>query len=123
MNYSKLKSLQKSSGITNKEMANLFEMSETGYNKMIDKQTCTVSTLEKIAKYFKVPVSYFFEEAKTYAENDKINVGNEPCPCCEVLKAKNAGLEALLESKNETIAALKGHDKKETPATSGKKAG
>jgi transcriptional regulator with XRE-family HTH domain len=51
------------------------------------------------------------------AKADEIkNEVNEPCPCCEKLKIKVEGLEALLESKNETIAALKGEPKKETKA-------
>lgn len=117
MNYSKLRQLQKMNKISNREISVVVGLTDTGYGKMLENETCTVSTLEKIANYFKVPVSYFFDEQKplTYAENERSNVANEPCPFCEVLKAKNEGLEALLEAKNETIAALRGDAKKEKP--------
>ena len=58
-----------------------------------------------------------------FNENHATNKVEEPCQHCEILKVKIEGLEALLESKNETIAALSRETKKENPPASNQKAG
>lgn len=124
MNYSKIKTLQKSAGLTNKEMGSLFDMSETGFNKMIDKETCTVAKLESIANYFKISVSDFFDreekEVKVYKHPDvKLDIAEDGCPFCRLKDDLIASQKDTIESQKETISALKGEYKKETPIATG----
>jgi transcriptional regulator with XRE-family HTH domain len=85
MNYKKLNDLIRENNLTQNKAAAAFGVSSPGLREMIDNKTMKVETLEKIAKYFNVPVSYFFDE-------DPCNELNEPpatynkaqiiCPLC-----------------------------------------
>jgi transcriptional regulator with XRE-family HTH domain len=126
MNYSKIRQLQKMNKVSNREISVVVGLTDTGYGKMLENETCTVSTLEKIATYFKVPVSYFFdleEKPQAYKPIEtKVDVAEDGCPFCRLKDDVIASQKETIETQKETIAALKGEHKKETQPTSGKKA-
>ena len=79
-------------------------MSDTGYAKMMANQSCDVATLEAIAKYFKVPVSYFFEDEKYENEIFEPETGYKHCKECSIkLQKINELQELLLKKDNELI--------------------
>lgn len=61
MNYSKVWILLRSETDSERQMARIAGMSPSGFKSMMDRQTMTVETLEKIAVYFKKPLHYFFD--------------------------------------------------------------
>lgn len=101
MNYNKIKILQEQEKVSNRKIAKEIGMSDVGYGKMLDKKSCDVATLEAIARFFKVSVSYFFDE------DEKQPDVNELCPDCnqkqkEIDKLK----EENTEIKNKYIECL-----------------
>lgn len=62
MNIRILTELKKKSTFTWEELGELVEMSPPGIRAAIKKNDITMSTLEKLAKAFKVPMSIFFED-------------------------------------------------------------
>jgi transcriptional regulator with XRE-family HTH domain len=107
MNYKRLKELVDKENLSQNKAAAAFGMSAPGYKEMLDNQTMKVETLEKVARHFNLPVSYFFDE--------EANELNEPraeykTNCCELCREKDRTintLERLVDelSKKETGAA------------------
>jgi transcriptional regulator with XRE-family HTH domain len=112
MNYKKLIDLVSEENLSDNKIARIMDMSGTGYREMLKNQTMKVETLEKVARHFNVPVSYFFDEPATEL--------NEPRPeyktnCCELCREKDKQIEELkhdkewlksqIEVKKETGAA------------------
>lgn len=62
VNYNRIRELRYQNKVTEEELAAAIGLSIGGYQKMMKLETCTVSRLETIADFFKVPVTYFFEE-------------------------------------------------------------
>lgn len=119
MKYSKIEELRMLKNISTRRIAKELEMSDTGYTRMIQNETCTVSVLEKIAKYFDVPITTFLEERETkiYAENSsQYSVEDSAVPEIILLREKNESLknklaetsEKLLEAKDTIIKLLTG---------------
>jgi transcriptional regulator with XRE-family HTH domain len=101
LNYSKIKILQEQNKVSNRKIAKVIGMSDVGYGKMLEKKSCDVATLEAIARFFKVPVAYFFYE------NENPPDTSEPCSDCnqkqkEIDKLK----EDNIEIKNKYIECL-----------------
>jgi transcriptional regulator with XRE-family HTH domain len=78
MNYEKLRELIKKENLSQNQMAKNFGMSAPGYKEMLEKKSLKVKNLEKIADYFKVPVSYFFDEYNI--EKNKPDHSNKTIP-------------------------------------------
>jgi transcriptional regulator with XRE-family HTH domain len=57
-----IKELAKDEGITIKNLCSQIGMTEQGFATSLKNQTLKIETLEKIAKIFDVPLSYFFGE-------------------------------------------------------------
>jgi transcriptional regulator with XRE-family HTH domain len=96
MNYKKLKELVDKENLSQNKAAAAFGMSAPGYKEMLDNQTMKVETLEKVARHFNLPVSYFFDEVG--------NELNEPRPeyknnCCELCREKDKQIEELKHDK------------------------
>lgn len=75
--------------------------------------TCKVDLLERIATYFHVPVSYFFDEDGSAVASGNGNVagnnnivGSVTIGDASVLQERVAMLERLLEEKERTIKIL-----------------
>lgn len=62
MNIRILDDLKKKSTFTWEELGQLVEMTPPGIRNAIKKNDITMSTLEKLAKAFQVPMSIFFED-------------------------------------------------------------
>nr|WP_321357219.1 helix-turn-helix transcriptional regulator [uncultured Draconibacterium sp.] len=89
MNYDKVWSLFNSENLSKRGMARVAGMSPSGFESMMDKKTMTVETLEKIAKYFKKEVHYFFDTSDRYTYvGSNQDIPEEPkittysCPDC-----------------------------------------
>jgi transcriptional regulator with XRE-family HTH domain len=63
INLRKIKGLIKSKGITISECAQEIGLSKGGLQKIIRTNSTKQDTLEQIAKYFEVPISYFSDES------------------------------------------------------------
>ena len=70
----KIKNLMDVRKLTYEELANLIDMSRTGFHGAIQKGDLKVSTLNKIAKVFEVPITYFFEEELTQTNETMNNI-------------------------------------------------
>jgi transcriptional regulator with XRE-family HTH domain len=64
MYISKIKKLCNDRNTSLKDLANKIEISEQGLHGMLKNHTMQIKTLQSIADYFKVPVTYFFEDNK-----------------------------------------------------------
>jgi len=120
----RIKLISEQNKLSIRKLCSELGITEVGFAKMFKNDSLKVATLDKIAKYFNVPVSYFFEEGEvkvgTVIQNGTngimINNGNvqhfsnmkEAEKEVEYLKKENEHLRALVESKQETIDALKG---------------
>lgn len=62
MNYNRIEELTKTLSIDMQTFCDAISMSKAGYYKMLKDQTLKVEVLERIANYFSVPVSTFFDE-------------------------------------------------------------
>lgn len=68
----KIEVLKKQHKCSNLEIAQYCEMSRGGYETMLKNGDMKISTLQKIAEFFKVPISYFFnDELMNTNEKDK----------------------------------------------------
>ena len=130
MNYNRIKELQRKTKVTNEELAAVVEMSKVGFEKMLKLETCKVSTIELLADYFKVPISYFYDreekeevkaivipgatqvEPRTYYEFDPHNKVNDPkvtfytCPDCIQKEEKIKDLRENINDLRKHISLL-----------------
>lgn len=60
MDYNNVWSLINKANLSKRAMAKIIGMTGTGFDKMMDNKTMTVDVLEKVATYFKVPLTTFF---------------------------------------------------------------
>jgi len=60
MDYNNVWSLINKANLSKRAIAKIIGMTGTGFDKMMDNRTMTVEVLEKIAIYFKVPLTTFF---------------------------------------------------------------
>jgi len=94
LNYNKLEILREQKKVNKRKIAKQINMSDVGYAKMIENKSCDVATLEAIANYFKVPITYFFDK-----DENEVNLG-EPeekynsCPNCKLKQAEINRLKA-----------------------------
>jgi transcriptional regulator with XRE-family HTH domain len=58
----RIKSLIDENNLTIKGFAEKVEVSEQGIHSMFRSQDMKVSTLQRIADYFEVPITYFFDD-------------------------------------------------------------
>jgi len=76
MNINKIINLYKSKRITQQELAEAIGMSKTNINQiLIGKTEPKISTIEKIAEYFNVPVAYFFDDNSSTGGNNSVQIG------------------------------------------------
>lgn len=120
LNINKIASDINVKSLTKIDVSNILKLPYTTAINRLKHGNWTPDEVEMLADYFGRTIAYYFDreekEAKPYANEDKMRVVEDsPCQNCGLLKVKIEGLEALLDSKNETIAALRG-DKKETKA-------
>ena len=74
MHYiNKIEFLQNQKKVTQQELADGINITRSGLQKMLQSADMKVSTLQAIADFFKVPITYFFEENSSSTEQkDKI---------------------------------------------------
>lgn len=89
MNTDRLRKLYETS--TNKhDAAKKMGVSFETLQRMLEGKDCMVSTLEKIAKYYNVPIGYFFDEAEADGRNaQQLEIEN--------LKGQIKGMEKALD--------------------------
>ena len=86
----KLKELRKKSNKTQKEMAKLLNMSQTGYNSYeIGKSEPNIDTLKKISKIFGVTIDYLVDNNTPYII-DKSQLTDEQEKLFEEIKTLSA---------------------------------
>ncbi len=104
LNYKKIKELQLQKKVSNRKISKSIGMTDVGYGKMLDNKTCDVATLEAIARFFKVPVKYFFEEVELVCELNDPEIEYYICEnCIEKQKKLDGAYELLKHKDNELI--------------------
>jgi len=122
LNYNKIHSSINSQRTANRGIAEAIGMPESTFRDRLRRENFTPDDIERIADFFGKPITYYFDreesQSKQYAENDRQNAVNEPCPCCAQKEAEISKLTRdLLETKDKYIHLLeKGEIKKEKPS-------
>jgi transcriptional regulator with XRE-family HTH domain len=75
MNYNRIKKLMEDNKVTAQMLCANTKISISGFWKMLEKETMKVKTLEQIADYFNVSISYFFDD--DVSDNDKYQIVNK----------------------------------------------
>jgi hypothetical protein len=104
MNYSKLRLLHARTQLSDVKFARSIGMTDHGYRKMLDNQTCTVERLETICKVYNIPVAQFFDETSNIVSEPTMPYGD----CRECLR-KDGIIETLkdqLQEKEKKIEQL-----------------
>lgn len=81
MNYNKIDSLRNKLGLSRAAIARIVGMTNQGFISMMEKKTMNVAVLEKLATYYKKPISYFFDD-------EELNQVSEPQAGYSNLKEK-----------------------------------
>ncbi len=101
-NLQKIKKLVKLKKLTYKEFANEIGVTEqTVHNWFQNRTKISIDQLEKIASYFEVPVSYFFDESGSNI-NSVVNNGN-----ISNNKIVGSNIQITLAKKENEIELLK----------------
>ena len=101
-NLQKIKKLVKIKKLTYKEFANEIGVTEqTVHNWFQNRTKISIDQLEKIASYFEVPVSYFFDESGSNI-NSVVNNGN-----ISNNKIVGSNIQITLAKKENEIELLK----------------
>lgn len=96
MDYSKIRVLMMQRNFSLRNMARTIGVSDSGFKSMMERDTMTIQTLEKISQVFDVPITYFFDDSTTGKK--------KPCPEC--IKC-NAQLDLLKQQLTEKEKELK----------------
>ncbi len=104
MHYNKIRLLQEREKVSNRKIARAIGMSDVGYAKMLEKESCDVTTIEAIANFFKLPVSYFFDVEIEKAQTKKtLREDNTRITECIECKEK----QKRIEEQKEEIRKLR----------------
>lgn len=116
----KMEDLMKKHDLKITEMVNGIGIQRTGYDRLITRKSCNITTLEKIANYFELPIAYFIDDPRTENSLSYINepkneyspVGNsiELSNCKErvnILDASNKELKEHISFLKERVAEYK----------------
>ena len=103
MNYSKITLLVTQRRLTQKEFAEILDVTPHGVKYKFEFETFTVKDIEKIADYFNVPISYFWEDYLTASEP---KVKYETCLECREKDAIINLLNSQNKEKEKQIAML-----------------
>jgi len=88
MDYNKIELLLKLKKLQQQELIKYLDVTKSGFYYMIEHKSMSVSILEKLSKFFEVPIGYWFEE--------EYNVVKEP-----MVAYKNASIiNDLKDEKN-----------------------
>jgi transcriptional regulator with XRE-family HTH domain len=76
--------------LSDNKIARIMDMTGTGYREMLKNQTMKVETLEKVARHFNLPVSYFFDEVGNELNEPRAEYKTN---CCELCKEKDKQID------------------------------
>lgn len=106
MNYSMLKKLREKHK-PYKDFAAKIGMTEHGVTRMLNKETITVETLERICLVFNVPIMSFFADNDDYVVSDNnLKYGKHDCRDCDKTRGKLELALKMLSEKDLEIARL-----------------
>lgn len=119
INLKKIKQIAKERNLSLKELSNEIGITEQGLQNLMSKNTCNLSTLQKIAEALDVSEVVFFDQYTPYHTNNvSINTGINGSPNAilsngtnslevELLRERISGLELLNQSYKDQIELLK----------------
>lgn len=120
MNYNKIKELQQQKKVSNRKIAKAIGMSDVGYGKMLENNSCDVETLEAIATFFKIPVSYFFDNEDLNQLQEKVeNYKITRIDCIECIKKQKTIDELTLERDALRVELIELYREKKSPGKCG----
>lgn len=100
LDYTKFKTLQNSRELSDRGMAKVIGMTSTGYVKMLQKKSCSVSTLVRISAEFNKPLEYFFDKDDNQANEKGEDYTIKKIDCLECI-AKQKKLDQLEKERDE----------------------
>lgn len=108
-----LEELIKNSGITKVNLASNTGLTSQTIANILNGSDVKVSSIQKIANYFKVPVGYFFDETTTSQQttgNSNVTVGRDNNGHISIAECQDKLDDALLEIKH-LQEVIEGKDK------------
>lgn len=72
LNYKKINDLLSDRNVIKNDFYSDIDMTSSGFTKMMELKRMKVETLEKIAMYFKKPISWFFDEEIEYNDINQV---------------------------------------------------
>lgn len=109
----KLRDLMESNGDTKVGLGAQTRLSDQTINNILNGSDMKVSSLQKIALYYKMPIGYFFDETnRTYISGDKNQIGNgnviiDDCPAqLNEAHKEIEHLKQIIEEKERLIQVL-----------------
>ncbi len=109
MDFNKLEQLKKLKKISYEELSIQIGMSKNGLNKAVNNKEVKVSTLEKLANYFGVPISYFFDSKAEIQNSNSIS-----CHNCEQLQKLVDSQGRHIERLEVELEQYRKHEKRKT---------
>ncbi len=125
INLKRIKQVAKEKNLSLKELSKRVGITEQGLQNMMSKNTCNLSTLQKIAEVLGVSEAVFFDGSMGAGNNVYLNTGVSYSPNAiqsinandsienAVLKERIRGLELLNQSYKEQIELLKSQTTKQ----------
>lgn len=106
INLMKIKQVAREKKISLKELSKQVGITEQGLQNMMKKNTCNLSTLQKIAEALGVSESIFFD-SPVHTNTISINTGVQGSPnAVQSVGSGSSGEVALLKSRIELLEAL-----------------
>lgn len=101
MNYEKLKKTISDKGVTLNDLCNHIELTESGFHAAVKNNSLKIKTIEAIADYLNLPVSYFFDDNSNILDKEPIKKiqksTKDDSALVEELKATNEFLKEELQ--------------------------
>lgn len=113
LNYNKIKSNINSGDSKNSELIRFLKINQSTFYDKLKRESFTPNELEKIAEYFKRPISYYFDKKENEVNEspEKYTVTRVNCLECILKQKEIDALTRALDAKDELLDMYR---KKET---------
>jgi len=107
MDYSKITLLKNKHRSTIDEMATILDVTKSGYYYVINNQTLTVKQLEGLARFYNVPITFFFSaEEQLKASENAVEYNIKKSTNYDNFKFEIEILKRMISEKDKTISEL-----------------
>lgn len=108
MNYKRLESLREQQKITRDTLAKVVGKTRQWYSDVLKFRNLKIEDLESFAKYFNVPITYFFDDDKDHPPYQPNQFEEESVSYLKIeeMNQLKAAMEDVIKAKNQTIKSL-----------------